>query len=136
MKVQILDNKVIGSNVKAGFYNIEPADAGTENQNRVFHALLSEYWRSGCHSYDAKNFPHFRELWKLYEGAGAEKYFDIVDESGNPCEPIIKYRVKSWRDYTKKERKDAIDNLINRMVESGVNSAKFSEILHGMENAA
>jgi len=63
-----------------------------------------------------------------------EKYRDLVDDNGEPVdEPVIKWRLKSWRDYSKKERMESIDRLIAEMVQAGVNSKKFSEILQGME---
>jgi len=41
--------------------------------------------------------------------------------------------LKSWSDYTKKERQLTIDNIINEMFQVGVNSNRFNEILQGME---
>jgi hypothetical protein len=109
-----------------------PAKTGTERQNKAWHALLQEYW-SFRPSYPAKNFLHFRELIKLYLGAGAEKYYSLVDEAGRSLkEPVVRYRVKSWARYSKKERKESIDRLIADMEQHGVNSKKFYEILEGM----
>jgi len=42
-------------------------------------------------------------------------------------------KLKSWADYTKKERRQAIDKLIAEMIQVGVNTKKFYEILDGME---
>ena len=104
------------------------------SKNRAFHALVQEYWRSGAHSYNARNFKHFRELIKLYLGAGPEKYYSLVDDCGKPTpEPRISWRVKSWADYTKKERTETIDRLISEMIQAGVNTKKFREIIDGME---
>ena len=116
------------------YYNAEPAAEGTDAQNRAFHALLQEYWRSGCHSYAAKSFEHFRELIKLYLGAGAEKYYSVVNDAGAPLEkPEVTWRVKSWANYTKKERQATIDSLISEMIQTGANGKRFYEILKGME---
>jgi hypothetical protein len=41
--------------------------------------------------------------------------------------------LKSWSDYTKKERQLTIDNIINEMFLVGVKSPRFDEILQGME---
>jgi len=136
MKILITDNNTFtGANLKIGkYYQVEPADTGTSEQNRCWHSLLQEYWSSGYHSYNATSFEHFRELVKLYLGAGVEKYRDLVDDNGDPVkEPVIKWRLKSWRDYSKKERMESIDRLIAEMVQAGVNTKKFSEILQGME---
>ena len=126
-----------GAELKPGcYYNAEPAAEGTNAQNNAFHALALEYWVSGCHSYRAKNFLHFRELIKLYLGAGAENYYSLVDDNGRPVEkPVIRYRVKSWARYTKKERKESIDRLIAEMHQAGVQTKKFYEILRGMEDS-
>jgi len=124
------DDLVVGE-----VYDVIPVDDGTDRQTRAFHALLQEYWRSGCHSYDAKSFEHFRELIKLYLGVGAEKYYSLVHDDGRPAlNPIISWRIKSWSRYSKKERKEAIDRLIAEMETVGVQSKKFYEILQGMEN--
>ena len=45
---------------------------------------------------------------------------------------LARGRLKSWADYTKKERTETIDRLISEMHQAGVNSTKFSEILEGM----
>ena len=116
-------------------YDCIPAEDGTDRQNKAWHSLLTEYWRSGCHSYHANNFLHFRELIKLNLGAGVERYYCLVSDKGVPLDiPVIKYRVKGWGRYTKKERKQAIDNLISEMIQAGVTTKKFDEILQGMED--
>jgi len=119
----------------AEYYNVELADEGTERQNKTFHALVQCYWTSGCHSYTAYNYEHFRSLMKLYLGAGMEKFWNLANEDGTPC-PMGRpdHRLKSWSDYTKKERQLTIDNIINEMFLVGVNSKRFNEILQGMED--
>ena len=42
-------------------------------------------------------------------------------------------KVISWTDYTKTERTSAIDKLIAEMHQAGVQTAKFYEILKGMD---
>jgi len=119
----------------ACYYNVELADEGTDAQNKTFHALIQCYWASGCHSYNARNFEHFRALMKLYLGAGMEKFCNLVNEDGTPCpNGRPDYRLKSWADYSKKERQMTIDNLISEMMQAGVNNKHFEEILRGMEN--
>jgi hypothetical protein len=41
--------------------------------------------------------------------------------------------LKSWADYSKKERQMTIDNLISEMMQVGVSNKHFDEILRGME---
>jgi len=126
----------IGDELQVGeYYTAEPASEGTNQQNKAFHALCQEYWRSGQHSYNAKNFLHFRELCKLYLGAGAEQYYSLVGDDGKAVDkPVVRWRVKSWARYSKKERKEAIDRIIAEMIQAGVNTRKFEEILQGLEN--
>ena len=119
----------------ACYYNVELADEGTDAQNKTFHALVQCYWTSGCHSYNARKYEHFRALMKLYLGAGMEKFMNLANSDGTPCpEGRPDYRLKSWSDYTKKERQLTIDNIINEMFLVGVNSKRFNEILQGMED--
>ena len=116
------------------YYNAEPAAEGTDAQNKTWHALLQEYWLSGCHSYKARSFEHFRALIKLYLGAGMEKFCNLVNADGSPCpQGRIDCRLKSWADYTKKERKESIDRLIAEMIQVGVKTRKFNEILEQLE---
>lgn len=136
MKILVTsEHEFTGADLKIGrYYSVVPADTPTENQNRCWHSLLLEYWNSGCHSYNAKSYPHFRELIKLYLGAGVEKYRDLVDAEGKPAAvPVVRYRLKSWRDYTKQERTSAIQNLINEMLQAGVQTKKFYDILSQLE---
>jgi len=134
-------------------YILEDAENGTDAQNKAFHALLGEYWKSGCHSYDAKSFPEFKNCIKRALGAGfeafifvtlengrtvikdAEKYNDIpVNIRTDPeLKKLARGRLKSWSDYTKKERRETMDKLISEMHQAGVQTAKFNEILSGME---
>ena len=123
------DDLIIGEE-----YDAQPISNGSDRQNKAFHALIQEYWRSGCHSYNANNFMHFRELIKLELGAGVEKYYSVVDGEGKKLDkPVIRYRIKSWADYSKKERKDSIDRLIAEMIQAGTQTKKFYEILEGLE---
>lgn len=127
-----------------GRYQLEDATSGTGAQNRAFHALISEYWRTGLHSYPAKTFDQFRDYIKRDLGAGFESFVyatpegikkvktreEIPAEYNNP-----KYamgRLLSWSEYTLKQRRETIDKLIAEMVEAGVNTAKFAEIIEGM----
>jgi len=125
-----------GDKLKVGtYYNVEIVNEGTDAQNKTFHALLQCYWTSGCHSYTARSFEHFKALIKLYLGAGMEKFYNVANEDGTPCpKGRVDYRLKSWADYTKKERQLTIDNLISEMMQVGVDKPHFWEILNGMNN--
>ena len=126
-------------------YALEDAAEGTAAQNRAFHALVGEYWRSGAHSYHAKSYDEFRDMIKLKLGAGIESYVYASPEGVVKVKTRVeippeynnrKYamgRLKSWSDYTKTERRDTLDRLIAEMEQAGINSRKFQTILEGME---
>jgi len=139
MKIFITGPKEFeGAKLKVGkYYNVELADEGTERQNNTFHALIQCYWTSGFHSYEARNYAHFRALIKLYLGAGMEKFWNLVNEDGTPCpKGRPDHRLKSWSEYTKAERQLTIDNVISEMELVGItskNTPRFGEILQGME---
>lgn len=133
-------------------YQLEDAAEGTGAQNRAFHALVQEYWRSGCHSYAVKTFKEFRNLIKRDLGAGFEAFVYATIEAGRPVlhdaptaadipeavrqDPdlrnLCRGRLKSWTDYSKKERRETIDRLIAQMDQDGVRTKKYYEILEGM----
>ena len=134
-------------------YALEDATSGTGAQNRAFHALISEYWVSGAHSYPAKTYEDFRNQIKRKLGAGFEA-FVYVDPLDNPpvihdalkysdvpahvradadYRKLIRGRLKSFSDYTKTERRDTLNRLIAEMVAAGVQSKRFREIIDGME---
>jgi len=149
------DGTFTGENLIIGkYYDALEVDTPTEAQNRAFHALLQEYWASNIDSYNAKNFDQFRDFIKRDLGVGFERYkyveetteglkwgtvkaaSDIpenvaLDASGKP---LVAGVLKSWKKYTKKERKETIDRLINTMLRCGINSKKFDEILEGMRS--
>jgi len=125
-------------------YALELADTPTQRQNKAFHALVQEYWTSGAHSYPAKTFGEFREYIKRDLGAGFESFVyatpDGIKKAATREEIPPEYnnaryavgKLKSWSDYTKKERTETIDRLIAEMIQAGVNSKKFAEILEGI----
>ena len=140
------------SPIVGGRYDLEDFDNPTNRQNRTFHALLTCYWVSGCHSSSAKDFHRFRDEVKVRLGAGFEKivYADWIDGKAQIVEckrkdeiprriledpdlaKIVKAKPLSWADYSKKQRIETIDRLIAEMHFAGVNTKKFHEILEGM----
>ena len=90
----------------------------------------------GAHSYNVQTFMEFRDCLKRDIGAGFESYI-YADETGihkvKTLEEIPATvdrahklgKLKSWADYTKKERRDAIDRLISTMDQAGVNTRKY-----------
>ena len=125
-------------------YLLEDATDGTQAQNKAFHALVQEFFKSGCHSYNCKTWLELREYLKRDIGAGFESYV-YADETGihkvkNKEEipegvPLTHTlgKLKSWANYPKTERRNTLDNLISMMHQSGVQTKKFFEILEGME---
>ncbi len=150
-----------------GMYYLECAKSGTQEQNKLFHALVLEYFKSGMHSYDISSFEELKNCIKKTLGAGFEAFVYVAMEKylyegyGKKEEqgerPIIKDaktykdipkyiredpelkkqargRLKSWSKYSKKERTSTIDNLITEMIEAGVNTKKFEEIIKEIES--
>ena len=135
------------------YYNLEDAATGTVAQLRAFHALVSEYFNSGLYSDKADTKQELKEKIKLRLGAGFCEYVYAVVENGKPkiyrvktrqeipdfvnkdedYRQMIRGRLKSLSDYTKKERSNIIENLKTEMLTVGVQSKKFFEILKGME---
>jgi hypothetical protein len=124
-------------------YSLEDADDPTTKQNRAFHALVGEYWHSGAHSYPAKSYNEFRDYIKRDLGAGFESYIyadgdgihkvkHLDDIPGDVPHSHKLGKLKSWGNYTRKERINTIDKLIVEMHAAGVQTPKFYEILEGM----
>ncbi len=133
-------------------YLLEDADSGTNAQNRAFHALVTEYYKSGLWSYQIKTFDDFRNCIKKSLGAGFEAFVYATIENGKVIlkdtkkyeeipldirkdprlKEYVRGRLKSWSDYKKSERKSTIDNLLSEMNQVGVNSAKYQEICAGL----
>jgi hypothetical protein len=138
--VQSTDTPVVGQR-----YNLEPADEGTNKQNRLFHPLIMEWYKSGAHSYGKVDYEKFRELIKRDYGAGFESFVYATPEGLKRATYIEEIpeqyrnstytagRLKSWAKYTKKERKETIDRVISAMEQCGVNTKKFYEILEGIQ---
>ena len=141
------------------YYNLEHAIDGTSAQNKTFHALVMEYFYSGQSSYSADNFAAFKNQIKRQLGAGFDgfvyidvqnnknrdgkahyKMFDVKKLEEIPLyireddhmKDMIRGKLKSWSDYTKKQRKTTIDNVINEMLQAEIKTTKFQEILKGI----
>ena len=129
-------------------------DDGTLAQNAAFHALLQEYYTSGLYSYaGVKSMPDLKKAVKRYLGKGFLSFVWVVQEGDQyktlilPAKdkapanvvkqngkPLVQGILWSWADYTKAERKNLIDRLIIDMDTAGVKSAKYFEILEGMQS--
>jgi hypothetical protein len=124
-------------------YTAEEYHIGSNNQNSLFHALISEWYELGMHSYNGVDFQKFKDLVKRDYGCGFKRYvyatpdgikvaitYDEVPEeykSSKYCFGIL----KSWAEYSKVERTRTIKKVISAMEQCGVNSVKFNEILQG-----
>ena len=132
--------------VEGRYYNIEPAETGTRAQDNAFHALVQEYFNSGCFSYEAKNWLELKDRVKEFLGVGYEWLYwttdpEFVTSRVKPQKEnvafyngrfLIKKKLVSWARYTKKERMRTMDSLIAEMHIAGVQTKKFEEILRGM----
>jgi hypothetical protein len=113
-----------------------PERVGTDQQNRAFHALLGEYWKSGLSSYET--YDDMRDSFKL-RVAGADGYIFIDNGKVRHVPNLEQVRgryaevPKSWADFTVEQRRDAIDEVIREATMAGVNSKKWDEIITGMQ---
>ena len=112
-----------------------PTRWGTDAQNRAFHALLGEYWKSGLSSYES--YDDMKDTIKL-RIAGADEYIFIDNGKVRHAKSLeeVKGRYaevpKSWADFTLEQRRDAIDEVIREATVAGINSKKWDEIITGM----
>lgn len=107
-----------------------PDEIGTDRQNRMFHRLLAEIYKSRAWSfaslreadYAQLSWIQFRELVKLEYGEGAEYYVCASAEGKTEYHRKIddarKYIAvapiaKSWRKYSKDQRRQCIDRVIS-----------------------
>ena len=127
------------SDIKAnGYITIAislPKKIGTDAQNRAFHALLGEFWTSGLSSYES--YEDMRDTIKL-RVAGADSYIYIENGKVRNVRSLDEVKgkyaevPKSWVDFTRDQRKEAIDWVIKEAQMAGVNSKKWDEIINGM----
>ena len=123
-----------------GFITIKvtlPERVGTDQQNRAFHSLLGEYWRSGLSSYES--YDDMRDSIKL-RVAGADEYIFIEDGKVRHVQNLEQVRgryaevPKSWADFSLDQRKEAIDMVIAEAVMAGINTKHWDEIITGMQD--
>ena len=159
MTILILDNdkylpESADKPVPGKHYNLEDAVEGTQAQNKLFHALVTEYWKSGLHpKYGGDDYDSFRDQIKRTIGAGFDRYVYSLLEDDRLKIKVVKHEtdipefirnnphgkdamygiLKSWSAYTKKERQHTIDNLLDDMTAVGVQSKKFDEIREGLD---
>lgn len=127
------------SDKKAGGYvTIQislPKKIGTDAQNRAFHSLLGEFWSSGLSSYES--YEDLKDSIKL-KVAGPDEFIFIKDGKVRRSKTLegVEGRYaevpKSWADFTRDERKEAIDWVIKEAQMAGINSKKWDEIIKGM----
>lgn len=137
-------------------YELQDWDDPTAKQGRTFEALCVEYWRSNAWSYPSSGYRpgltlfEFRQQIKLKLGPGFEKIIYIDPETNllkecaraadlpdavknSPNKSKLAYgRLKSRSDWTKKELRTCIDNIIAEGEQVGVNTKKWKEILETM----
>ena len=113
----------------------QPKKVGTDSQNRAFHALLGEFWSSGLSSYES--YEDLKDSIKL-KVAGPDEFIFIKDGKVRRSKTLegVEGRYaevpKSWADFTRDERKEAIDWVIKEANLAGINSKKWDEIIKGM----
>ena len=120
----------------------------SRQQNSLFHSLLACFWDSGCSSFESPKSMrfHYKDVAHLIEYVfesdlqentkqmlwRAIKLLPIEESEKKKIVELLKGRVlveHSWAESTKGMAKVAIDTLINDMIQAGVNTKKFEEIL-------
>ncbi len=91
--------------------------------NALFHALLTEYYKSGCHS--VTTWQGLKDTLKYRYGAGF-LHMLVVDGQHYGI-------LKSEADYNTAELSSLIDGTKSEMLQVGVQSKKFEEILKEIE---
>ena len=117
-----------------------PKKYGTDAQNRTFHALINEFFLSGCSSFNSVF--EMKNYYKLQvAGAGYYIWFDSKGgrHSAEKLEHIPKDSLyvevpKSWVDFNREQRMSAIDMVIKEGILAGVNTKHWDEIIEGMED--
>lgn len=108
--------------IKPGEYYLESAVYGSAAQNRFFHLLITEYFNSGCYSDNVANLDELKINIKIRLGQG-------IKLCSIPGVSVL----KSWSDYTKKQRRECINNLIQEMDTVGAISKRVQDILNEFE---
>jgi hypothetical protein len=103
-------------------------EEGTNPQNRAFHALLTEYYKTGLHSAPERyTLGEFKIYMKLMYGPTPYE----LEYNGRTVQIP-----KSWKDFTKAERRQTIDGLmaeIFQVVHPLDDYPKLVEIIEGMQ---
>jgi len=103
----------------------------SDRQNRMFHGLLSLWWRSRLSSYDT--YDEMRTSIKARYGV--IRYLLVQGDKWRPLaisEPAERYKgqvvpwLVSWSEYTRDQRRKVIDGLIADMEASGILSLSAS----------
>jgi len=107
----------------SGYFHIEISRVRKPKsiqQNKLFHALITEYYISGLHS--CPSWQALKNQMKYQFGEGFIQTLTLADGE--------KYGIlKSLADYSMSELSRLTDNVISDMIQVGVNSKKFDEIL-------
>ncbi len=134
-------------------YTLTDATDQSEQQRKAWHALVHEWYKSGCYSFvDTLDFNVFREAVKELYGEGFSHY-EYIDSNYKTCKaktleeipddiildtryhPDRIHRVlKHFYDYTKNQVKKSLDVIIPAMDENEVDTPKYHEIIKGMQN--
>lgn len=134
-------------NGKKCFVTYETADSKSLAQNKAFHSLLGCFWRSGCSSFGSYN--EMKDYYKLAVGHIAWTRYvfmtpdglEYVTDHNDVPQGVKSYSdpyPASWANITVEKATQAINQLINDMLEAGVSgsdqSKKFDEIMDGLYN--
>lgn len=137
ININVFDIRVVSSELQTLFKQYgglvhvkvtKPQNKGTEAQNKAMHKLLQLYYKTNMHSCPIEPCnPDAFKYW-MKRTHGPIPYFWVLDGEKETT-------LKSWANYTKKERHDFIDGLISEIHQSGAynESKEIREIIDSME---
>lgn len=123
-------------------YHLDDATNGTLAQGRLLHLLIDEWDSSGVCPWHSHELKSIKDQIKLHYGEGFEAYLfwngtkivkvktkEEVPKEARDTPGLCYGKLKSWADYTLPQRRKCIKKTIDKMIESGVNSKRFNEII-------
>ena len=157
MKITITDNGYISQSpqtpIPGKTYYLEDADAYTPPMRKLWESLVEIAYRSGQFSVDTIDKYRFRNWVKLTYGEGfyrlryvsdqkemieVKSADDIPDNIVLDFEAGNKKRIlgvlKSTTKYSKKQFRRMIDNTISAMIDRGIDTLEFRDILTEVKN--
>lgn len=152
MKITITEDGYLPASneqpIPGRLYYLFDAEEYTDPQRKLWEALVDEWHKSGKYSFDTIDKYRFRDEVKLRYGEGFDRMRYVNDKMGMvevksvdeiPENVMLDFGagnrsrvlgiLKSTTRYTRKQFTMMIDNTIAAMLDAGVGSARFADIM-------